>query len=73
MDDFSGFFEYKGHNDDAYGRCTGCDWCKPVTAFGGWTFPACFHAPYHGKWTVEIKDCPIDTDKQPQFTVNNRC
>ena len=40
------------------GRCDGCKYCKRIYANGGWSFFACYHSPYKGKWVVKIKDCP---------------
>ena len=43
-------------------RCEGCKYCKRIYANGGWSFYACYHEPYHGKWVAEIKDCPKQED-----------
>lgn len=43
---------------DITGRCSGCEFVRMVSG-GGWSFPACYHKPYDGKWTREIKTCPI--------------
>ena len=40
------------------GRCKGCKHCRGLSA-GNFSFYACFHKPYRGKWVVEIKDCPM--------------
>lgn len=39
-------------------RCKGCKYNRRIYANGGWSFIACYHPPYHGKWVAEIKDCP---------------
>ena len=40
------------------GRCKNCEYAKTINATGNWEFVGCTHAPYKGKWVVEIKDCP---------------
>lgn len=45
-------------NNTPKGRCEECEFCKRICAQGGWSFYACYHSPYRGKWVAEIKDCP---------------
>ena len=45
-------------NKHPNGRCEGCKFCKWINANGGWSFYACYHSPYRGKWVAKIKDCP---------------
>ena len=40
------------------GRCKGCNYARAVVAIGQWIFLGCYHTPYKGKMTSEIKDCP---------------
>ena len=40
------------------GRCKGCKYGRHVVAIGQWIFLCCYHKPYKGKMTSEIKDCP---------------
>ena len=51
------FMEYSTE-DRITGRCLECKSAKIVRALGGWSFVGCYHQPYRGKWTAEIKDCP---------------
>ena len=38
--------------------CDECHDCRVVYANGQWSFLACYHSPYRGKWVREIKTCP---------------
>ena len=40
------------------GRCKGCKYARHVVAIEQWIFLGCYHKPYKGKMTSEIKDCP---------------
>ena len=44
--------------------CDSCCFCKMVRANCGWGFPGCYAEPYKGKWTAEIKVCPLKSDKE---------
>lgn len=48
------FFDNKQRHE----RCEKCKFCKRIYANGNWSFFACYHPPYRGKWVAEIKDCP---------------
>lgn len=49
-----------GENEkQVFGRCEGCENMGVIYGSGGWSFPACYHKPYNGKWTREIEICPI--------------
>lgn len=39
-------------------NCLCCRSCRTVYANGQFNFLGCYHEPYHGKWIVEIKECP---------------
>lgn len=45
--------------EQVYGRCEGCESMEVIHS-GGWSFPACYHKPYNGKWTREIEICPVE-------------
>ena len=58
-------------------RCKGCPYARtiytgPAVGYENgqqWTFIGCTHAPYHGKWVKEIKECPkkpADPQKEAQ-------
>lgn len=44
-----------------------CQWCRMITATGGWSFYGCTHEPYHGKWIAEIEDCPLEESERPRY------
>lgn len=46
------------------GRCKGCKFARCVVATGQWMFLGCYHAPYKGKMTSEIKDCPKQSEEE---------
>lgn len=48
------------------GRCKGCQYARAVVATGQWMFLGCYHEPYRGKWTCEIKYCPKEQLKEEQ-------
>ena len=39
-------------------ECLKCEYSHSVYANYGMKFLGCRHKPYHGKWVIEIKDCP---------------
>lgn len=39
-------------------ECLKCEYSHSVYANCGMKFLGCGHKPYHGKWVIEIKDCP---------------
>lgn len=43
--------------------CLNCYFCKIVHATGGWRFSGCYANPYKGKWTAEIKACPLTLEE----------
>lgn len=48
-----------------YEQCKGCPRLHHMHDQIGWWFYGCGHAPYHGKFIAEIKECPKDKeDKQ---------
>ncbi len=54
----------KGEEIKLPGRCNMCDSSRMISANGNFSFPACFHPPYKGKWCAEIKDCPMSNNEK---------
>ena len=55
------FFKYTKVSED---RCSNCKFRHIVYTNGGWNFFGCYHEPYKGKWIAEIKECPIERERE---------
>jgi hypothetical protein len=39
-------------------RCKKCEHKRIIQKPNGLSYTGCAHAPYQGKWVLEIRDCP---------------
>ena len=40
-------------------RCKNCEFYRSVFELNAWGAKGCYHEPYHGKYILEIKECPM--------------